>query len=183
MIGQHAPKEARDTHLKSALVIGLEEALTALKEALHDLTDDQAHAFPIRGRNNIAWIVMHSLQVLDACANRFQTGQVCFAHDRRWDLWECSQGERPKAGDAFPAVAEMKDILDKVCQATITGLSAATERDLLGKRHAEGWWKGNAADAYVRAIFHAMAHVRQIWLLRGALGLTDGKTWPQQHWA
>jgi hypothetical protein len=27
------------------------------------------------------------------------------------------------------------------------------------------------------------AHVRQIWLLRGALGLTDGKAWPQQHWA
>jgi hypothetical protein len=39
------------------------------------------------------------------------------------------------------------------------------------------------SDAYMRTICHTMAHVRQIWLLRGALGLTDGKSWPRQHWA
>ncbi len=36
---------------------------------------------------------------------------------------------------------------------------------------------------YMWTIFHTMAHSRQIWLLRGALGLTDGRSWPQQHWA
>ena len=28
------------------------------------------------------------------------------------------------------------------------------------------------ADAFMRAIFHTLAHVRQIWYLRGLLGLT-----------
>jgi hypothetical protein len=44
-------------------------------------------------------------------------------------------------------------------------------------------WPGNRGDFLKRTIFHTMAHVRQIWLLRGALGLTDGKSWPQQHYA
>ena len=29
---------------------------------------------------------------------------------------------------------------------------------------------------------HTMAHVRQIWLMRGAMGLTDKDGWPVQHW-
>jgi len=58
-------------------------------------------------------------------------------------------------------------------------IGAATENDL---RRALRHWKA-ASDPYMRTIFHTMAHVRQIWLLRGALGLTDGKPWPQQHWA
>ena len=27
-----------------------------------------------------------------------------------------------------------------------------------------------------------MTHVRQIWLLRGALGWREGQSWPHQHW-
>ncbi len=38
------------------------------------------------------------------------------------------------------------------------------------------------ADFYVRTICHTNSHVRQIWLLRGALGLASG-AWPQQHWS
>ena len=47
---------------------------------------------------------------------------------------------------------------------------------LIGNRH-------QASDAAMRTIWHTMAHVRQIWLLRGALDITDGEWWPRQHWA
>ena len=43
--------------------------------------------------------------------------------------------------------------------------------------------KTNVADFYLRTVLHANSHVRQIWLLRGLLGLGDPKSWPQQHWS
>lgn len=184
MIGEHNPKTARNTSLVEAITIGLDEAFTALEEAFYDLNDEQIQSFPIRGRNNIAWILMHALQNLDTYANAFQTGERAFAHEDRWDLWRCSEDKRPKPGDPFPSKKEMMDTLRAVRVAAMEGIAIARESDLLGSRMAEGWWgQRTSADAYMRTIYHAMAHVRQIWLLRGALGMTDGKSWPRQHWA
>ena len=183
MIGKHESKQARNTNLKGAIAIGLDEALTALEESLTGLTDDQVRAFPILGRNNIAWIAMHCLQNLDIYANVFQTGHRTFEHGRRWDLWNAKPEERPKLGDPFPSQEELTAMLRKIGAGAKAGLASASENDLMGRRLAENWWPGMAADAYMRTIMHTMAHVRQIWLLRGALGLVDGKSWPQQHWA
>jgi hypothetical protein len=183
MIGKHECKQARNTGFKDALTIGVDEALTALEESFCDLTDEQVWAFPIPGRNNIAWIVMHSLQNLDVYANAFQTGKKSFEHEWRWNLWGCKPEERPKPGDQFPSQPQMMAILRAIREGATAGLAAASEGDLHGPRKAEDWWKRTSADAYMRTICHTMAHVRQIWLLRGALGLTDGTSWPQQHWA
>jgi hypothetical protein len=183
MIGKHECKEARNTGLKEALAILLDEALTALEEAVYDLNDEQTRAFPIPGRNNIAWIVMHTLQNLDQYANRFQLGKHSYEHQRRWDLWECRPAEKPRPGDPFPSQKDMVETLNAVRKAAEQGLAAATDNDLRSPRNAEDWWRKTAADAYMRTICHTMAHVRQIWLLRGALGLTDGKSWPRKHWA
>ena len=71
-------------------------------------------------------------------------------------------------------------------KAVLAGLEAATEEDLLGARTDSQWyrdWSRTSADAYIRATMHTMAHVRQIWMLRGAMGLTDEQGWPLQHWA
>jgi len=106
--------------------------------------------------------------------------QWAFPHEKRWDLWRCSEEERPKPGDSFPAVAAILERLKAVREAATRIIDAASETDLrrpIGER-----WK-SASDPYMRTIWHTMAHVRQIWLLRGALGLTDGMSWPQQHWA
>jgi len=183
MIGEHKCKEARNTGLKEALGILLDEALTALEEAIHDLTDEQVRAFPMPGRNNIAWIVMHSLQNLDQYANSFQSGARSFEHNECWSLWECKPQERPKPGDPFPSQKEMLRTLKAVRRSAEKGLAAATDSDLRSSRKAEDWWQKTAADAYMRTVCHTMAHVRQIWLLRGALGLTGGKSWPRQHWS
>ena len=180
MTEKHKIKLAKDTTLKGAIEIGLDEALTALEESFHDLSDEQVWSFPIKGRNNIAWILMHTLMNLDIYAVLFQTGQgLTESWGERWKY----KAPRPEPGEAFPSQRELVQTLHEVRDAAGPALSDAEEADLLGRRHSQDWWKGSAADAYMRTICHTMAHVRQIWLLRGALGLTDGATWPQQHWA
>ena len=183
MIGKHECRCARDTDLPRAIFIGLDEAFTALEEAIYDLTDEQAWAFPLAGRNNIAWIVMTTLQNFDEYANGAQVGQAMIPYAWRWDLWNCTPEERPKPGDPFPGVAEMLALLGRVREAAIANLDSATEEDLRGKRACGARWPGTAADAYMRTIHHALAHIRQLWLLRGVMGLTDETAWPRQHWA
>jgi len=180
VIGRHECKNALGTHLKGAIAIGLDEVLTALEESFHDLTDAEAQRFAIPGRNNIAWTVMHGLENLDGNAVGAQTGQRVFASERRWDLWECQPEERPKPGDPFPAVEEMLERLRRIRAAAETAIRQASEESLAEPVGPHGKIK---ADWYMRTICHTHAHVRQIWLLRGALGLTDGRTWAQQHWA
>ena len=178
VIGRHECKIAGNTHLKEAIAIGLDEAMTAFEECFYDLSDEQAWKFPISARNNIAWIVMHCLDNLDEYAVGAQTGQRLLPDEPRWDLWQCSADQRPKPGDSFPHVREMLDLLERIRQAATPAIEKTEEATLLeqlGPKLKSGW--------YMRTICHTNAHVRQIWLLRGALGLTDGKSWPQQHWA
>ncbi len=183
MLEKHLPRKKEDAGFKDVLSFTLDDAMTALEESFHDLTDDQLQRFPISGRNNIAWIVMHCLWHLSGYAGFFQTGKRDIPHERRWDLWQCSPEERPKPGDTFPTRDQMLALLERVHATVEVGLETATEEDLHTRRFAEHWWKRTAADAYLRTIEHTQAHVRQIWLLRGALGLTDGDSqrWPQQH--
>ena len=179
-IGRHECKKARDTDLARAVAIGLDEALTALEESFHDLADEHLWDFPIEGRNNIAWIVMHCLMNLDIYAVLFQTGQGIADHwDKRWHY----NAAKPEPSQTFPPQKEMLEKLRALRTIVERDLAEVSEAKLMGKRHAQDWWPGTAADAYMRTIFHRMAHIRQIWLLRGALKLTDGKSWPRQHWA
>jgi len=181
-IGKHDCKVAGDTDLKQALAIGLDEALIALEESFHDLTDEQARSFPIPDRNNVAWIVMHCLDNLDDCAVGAQTGERIFPHEWRWDLWEAGPEERPKPGDPFPPVQEMLTRLQKIREAAMAALDRAEEKDLVAHTMSHPQ-KPARSDFYMRTVFHTVAHVRQVWLLRGALGLVDGQSWPRQHWA
>ena len=181
-IGKHECGNASETDLKGALEIGLDEALISLEESFYDLTDEQAASFPIEGRNNIAWIVMHCLDNLDEYGVSISTRKRVYPHEWRWDLWECAPEERPKPGDPFPGVHEMLERLRGIRGAAASAIAAASESFLVEKvgRHPR---KPLRSDFYMRTIFHTMAHVRQIWLLRGALGLVDGQSWPRQHWA
>ncbi len=183
MIGTHHCECAHNTDLKHSIFIGLDETFTALEEAFYDLSDEQSWAFPLAGRNNIAWIVMTTLQNFDEYANGAQVGQATFSHEWRWNLWACRPEERPKPGDAFPSVPDMLALLARVREAAMANLESASAEDLRGKRACGAGWPGTAADAYMRTIHHALAHIRQIWLLRGLMGLTNETAWPRQHWA
>ncbi len=181
-LGKHECKIASNTDLKGALIAGLDEVFTALEESFSDLTDEQAHKFLIEGHNNIAWIVMHCLDNLDHCAVEIQTGKRITEYDFRWDLWQCKPEEHPKPGDSYPAIKEMLSMLNKIRETALPGLKQAEESALIAETMSHPQ-KPTKSDFYMRTICHTNTHIRQIWLLRGALGLTDDKSWPPQHWS
>ena len=187
VIGKLDPGQARHTTLKKAVEIGLDEAFTALEESFHDLSDEQVWSFPLPGRHNICTIVMHLQANLDEYTCRTQTGRHRLEHEERFDVWQFGPEElRAKMHD-LPTVEQMLRRHRTLREAAMAGLAAASEEDLLGPRVTDTYWwqqqKRTSADAYMRTVFHTMAHVRQIWLMRGAMGLTDKDGWPEQHWA
>ena len=186
-IGNESVKQAQDTDFRAAIAAGLDEALTALEEAVYDLSDEQIAAFPLPDRHNIVTIVMHLFQNLDTYACSFQIGEFALEHDwERFDLWAIGEQGRPRPSGDFPTTSDVIDRLHTLRDAATAALEQATDEDLRGPRHADQHWLDagkNAADAYMRTILHTMAHVRQIWFLRGVMGLTDKDGWPEQHWA
>lgn len=188
-IGKHECQLARGTDLHAAIRIGLDEATTALEESIYDLTDEQVMAFPVAGRNNIAWIVMHCLQNLDHYANTAATDDRdmparVLQHDDRYDLSQAPAEKRPKQGDVFPTVQQMLNMLNRVRD---SAMSIVEDRGPANVSRASHWSEhepGVVADAYMRTIMHTMSHTRQIWALRGVMGLVDAdRQWPRQHWA
>ena len=187
VIGRFDPKQARQTTtLKQAIRIGLDEALTALAESFHDLTDERFWAFPLPGRHNVVTLVEHCIQCLDLYACEVQNGKLTFEPEKRFDIWHHSAEElRPLMVD-LPTVARQRRWLDVLREAILRTLDETADEDLLKPRPC--WWfeeqpEKVSADAYMRCICHTMAHVRQIWLMRGLMGLTDQDGWPEQHWA
>ena len=186
MIGREQPKTARNTDLKGAIAIGLDECTTALEEALTGLTDEQAWAYPLPDRHNIVTIAMHCLENLNNHGLYLQTGESLLDPDARFDMWSHPPEELRPLQQDLPSVSAMIDTLRELREAIVRGLEAATEDDLRGPRTDSPWyrdWNRTSADAYLRTIMHTMAHLRQVWMLRGALGLTASDGWPLQHWA
>jgi hypothetical protein len=177
-------KDAKGTDLKRAVAIGFDESFTALEECFYDLSDEAVRTFPIPGRKNIAWIVMHSLMNLDTYGPftlsflREDAGQPRTCYD--WRASPYHMDAVPQPGDAFPTVREMLERLHCIRSKTFGVLNALSSEDLL--KPIRDWWT-HAADACMRTIWHSMAHVRQVWLLRGAMGWREGQSWPHQHWA
>ena len=184
--GKEEPRHAEDTDLKHAIAIGLDEAMTALEEAFYDLTDEQVASFPLPDRHNITTMVMHCLKNLDEYGLHCQTGESVIAYEERFDMWSHPPQELHPLQKDLPTVREMVARLHALRDAIVEALDAATEEDLRRPRDVTDWyaqWGRVSADAYMRTIMHTMAHVRQIWMLRGVMGLTDRDGWPVQHWA
>ena len=99
-----------------------------------------------------------------------------------WDRYgdQFYMDQQPQLGDSFPTVGRMLDYLEAVQRTTFEILDRLTEADL--RKPIRDWWQ-SASDACMRTIWHTMAHVRQIWLLRGLLGWNQEQAWPCQHWA
>ena len=185
-IGRHKPKLAEKTDFKGAIGIVLDEALTALDESIHDLTDEQFWSFPLEGRHNIVTMVEHCIDSVDLYACEVQTGKGVLGHEDRFDIWHHSPDElRGKMTD-LPTVSAVLERLRTVAAAA-NGILEAQDQESLPATRPGTWWTDEfgktAADAYMRLTMHLMAHVRQIWLMRGVMGLTDTDGWPEQHWA
>jgi len=180
-------KQAVQTSLKEALAICLDEAFTALEESIGGLTDEQLWAFPLEGRHNIVTLVEHMLQCFDCYGCEVQGRSLTFEPEKRFDIWSHGPAElRPDMVD-LPTVEEELGRLAAVRAAVMDTLAQTTVEELAQPNPSSWWFEEQPqkvrADAFIRASCHAMAHVRQIWFLRGRLGLTDADGWPDQHWA
>ena len=187
VIGRFQPREAKQTDLKRAVAIGLDEAFTALEESLCGLTDEHFWAFPLEHRHNIVTLVEHCLQCLDLYGCEVQGHDLTLEAETRFDIWHYSPEElRPQMVN-LPSLPDERKRLKAVRDAVFDVLDRTPAAEL-GRPNTSSWWFEEQpdkvrADAFMRAVFHTMAHVRQIWLLRGSLGLTDTEGWPEQHWA
>jgi hypothetical protein len=185
-IGAHSPKAFVGTDLTGAITIGLDDSLTTLEESFVGLTDEQFWAFPLEHRNNIVTLVEHCIQILDLYACEVQGDPLTFEPEKRFDTKHASpDGLRPLMHD-LPTVAMERGRIGQLRQHATAVLGRLSSADLSAPRRGCWWFDENAgkvrADAYMQSIWHTMAHVRQIWLLRGLLGVRDERGWPHQHW-
>ncbi len=178
---------ARNMDLKKAMMMGLDEAHVALKEAYHDLTDEQFRAFSFEGRSNIATYVIHVLQQLDDFNGNLQyrrgiKGPVrdwhFFDWEERFNLWGLPDEKMPKPGDRFPTVKEVQAIHEQLYEAIMGNMDAMSEEEFMSC--GVGPFP-RLCDMYFRHIFHTNSHVRQIWFLRGLMGIST--RFPEQHFA
>ena len=185
-IGKHEPAQAAKTTLKGALEMLLEEALTALEESFHDLSDAQVQAKPLAGRHNIATLVGHLLMSMDMYAAHLAAGRMAMDHEPRFDIWKFSEEQLRDQQGNLPTKEELLGRLRVLRDAALAYVRSAGEADLLSPRNLPDWYAQlgrTQIDSILRLIGHVQAHVRQIWLYRGVMGLKDADGWPQQHLA
>lgn len=176
---------ARGMDFAKSLRMSLDEVHLALTEAYADLTDEQFHAHVIAGRHNIVTIVMHLLQQLDEfnvllqerSGVRTALGWRHFEHEERFRVGGKSFEEVSQADQPLPSVADVRAIHEALTTSVLRNLGALSSAELMAP---DQHWP-HLADRFFRALWHTQCHVRQIWLLRGALGLTA--PFPAQHYA
>jgi len=178
---------ARDMDLKKSMRFGLDECLVALRESYADLPDDAFHRFALEGHMNVATLVVHCLQQHDDFNGSLQykrgiPGKLREWHflepEERFGLWGLPQDKLPKPGQAFPSVPDVLAVHDEVHRHLLDNVDALSEDDFVTT--PAGRWP-RLCDKFFRAIYHTNAHVRQIWFLRGRMGVDTG--WPVQHYA
>jgi hypothetical protein len=172
--------------IKKSMLMGLDECHISLKEAYADLDDDVFQCFAVEGHNNIATIVTHLLQQHDdfnAVLQRKRGMKVrhewrFMQHEERFELWGLPKAKLPKPGQSFPTVAETLANHQLIHKALIDNITAIPQEEFISA--GVGQWP-RLCDMFFRATYHANAHVRQIWFLRGIMGIDKG--WPVQHYA
>jgi len=178
---------ARGMDLIKAMRYGLDECLIALGESYPDLADEDFWRYPVSGRHNVVTLVMHCLQQHDDFNGNLQVeldergpyrDWHFLPHGERFELWGVPQERLPRKGDVFPTVTQVCDWHEAIHQRLMANIDRIPEEVFLTK--SVGPWPC-LCDLFFRATYHTNAHVRQIWLLRGTMGLTD--PWPRQHYA
>ncbi|MBN1579913.1 MAG: DinB family protein [Anaerolineae bacterium] len=174
--------------LAESVHIALDEMFKALETSMAGLSDEQMWSHPIDGRHSIGTIILHVFGNIDQHASYIQVGTLALdreQHDR------FSVNGRPLEDflnlTDVPGVQEIEAQLQTLKAAVFQTLDGVTDRDLYSPRYGEQtyWWTQHrrlSIDAYHRVVWHANAHVRQIWCLRGVMGAVDREHFPRQFW-
>ena len=164
---------------KEILVFQLREIRNEFLDALADLTQEQLTATPIEGRNPIGWIACHCLHNFDFFIHQRQTNTSLMTTDGKYGQLAKYGWSLPNEDNPPPDFAGLSNAVDEVFGACIELIEALDEEAL--SKLSPYWHHKNfesTAGNCVRVINHSNAHLRQIWLLRGAMG--DKDHWPGQ---
>ena len=184
----YKPTASKPQTLAESIHIALDEMFKALETSISGLSDDQIWSHPIEKRHSIGTIVLHVFGNIDQHASYLQVGR--FALDReqhdRFSVYGSSLEDYTNLTDV-PGVKEIRAQLQTLQAAVLETLDGITDRDLYSPRFSAQtyWWQQHervSIDAYHRVVWHANAHIRQIWCLRGAMGAVDREHFPAQFW-
>jgi len=173
--------------LRRTVHIALDEMLKALEECCRGLTHQQLWFDGLENRNRIGSILLHVQQNIDCHACWFQVGEWALAHDPRFDFYG-KPALRFSEGDDLPPAETLIERHRRLREKVFAGLAAAaSDAELFTPRAAENqyWWQQHrrtSIDGYLRVVGHANAHIRQIWLMRGAMGARGPEAFPQQFY-
>jgi hypothetical protein len=174
--------------LAENIQIAVDEMFKALETSIVGLSDAQIWSHPIEERHSIGSILLHVLENVDRHACYLQIGT--WTLDREQHERAHFYGRPLEDGTGLADVPGTQEILTQVqaLQTAVLGtLAEVTDRELYSPRFAEQtyWWQEHerlSIDAYHRVVWHANAHIRQIWCLRGAMGAVDREHFPRQFW-
>ncbi len=178
---------ARNMDIGKAMRLAFRESMSGLREAYTDLTDEQFQRYVLPSRNNILSLVMHCLTQVDDYNGYLQWRRGASGPLRDWhflpvyerfDLWEMDGRIPSPTEDMLLPVSDVLTMHDTVEAAVLASFETLTEEDVLAPTEGPcprlcDWW--------FRVAYHQHAHVRQIWLMRGLLGVTT--RWPEQRFA
>jgi len=173
-------------NMKDIIYVGLDEMFKALEESFADLSDDQIWANELPNRHNIGTLVLHVQENIDRHACKFQIGRFALVHEDRFAIFEKPLVDERRTVD-LPSVEEILGRHYQLRDTVVPGLADVGDKELLEPRAGknEYWWqqhRRNSIQGYMRVIWHANAHLRQIWAIRGAMGAYGPNGWPHQYW-
>ena len=164
---------------KEILFFQLAELGNEFADALADLTQEQLTARPLPGQNPIGWIACHCLRNWDFFIHQRQTNRSLlgaegeFAHLGRYASQDPTEGNPPPDFALLPQAVEE---IFAACIQLIEGLDESALDNLAPYWHHQNFEP--VAGNCVRVINHSNTHLRDIWMLRGAMG--DKTHFPKQ---
>jgi hypothetical protein len=156
---------------KRILLFQLSELRNEMADALADLTAEQLVAVTPPGHRSVGWIACHCMHNWTHFIEK-----MLAARSRLWDTKpECDRyawtpPEQFGPPPDFSAAAETVDLVCRTCIERVEGVDDAAFDAAAANWDHQNYetFGGNC----VRVINHTNAHLRQIWMLRGAMGDT-----------
>jgi len=160
--------------LKQYILHQLREMQREMATALTGLTQDQLQTCPTGQNLHIAWMAQHCCANVDIWLHRAITGNFAISHSDRFINWPPPP---PGESEPFPDAQTLLDRWMRVSEAAISAIESLDEEDL----HKPGQTINQEplVESCLRAINHQNAHLRQIWMILGHLGLSEER-WPAQ---
>jgi len=160
---------------KDIILFQLKEIRNEFADALADLDQEKFAKKHIGDHNPIGWIVCHCLNNFNFFIHFCQTKKSIL--EGKYEEFSKYASKPPNEDNPPPNFTDLTDAVNYVFGACTELIEAVDEDDF--DKPAPYWHHKNFESVVgncIRVINHSNAHLRQIWMLRGAFGDKD-------HWA